>query len=351
MSSGAPVERGTPIRNPAVALLCANSDDAYAFDISGYRTDRTTPASLLINNQTPLLFGYMTRISLTEVNMAWATPNVNARNNTLTIGIKDSAGVDKGIYRVGITESFYTPIELASALEEALEDLDISGEKVAWTVTYVAYASVFQIEIGLPSSGTVYYWKIVPGNGNYTIVDTATDISGTSAYTGPVNDDLTYMMGLTPPSDSSVLYYDKITSGFASMQYTPYVDIVSRILTKNQNVRDGDTTTSNGPSKLARIYLSQPGCNNLFDVDASGNVTGKCNIVGCRPFILNREFNTPKVISWNTTENVDIIDIQVLDRLGFPIYIEPFVINSVPNEELILGNTATFQFTIQATET
>jgi hypothetical protein len=134
------------------------------------------------------------------------------------------------------------------------------------------------------------------------------------------------------------------------MQYTPYVDIVSRILTKNQNVRDGDTTKSNGPSKLARIYLSQPGCNNLYDIDASNNI-GKCNIVGCRPFILNREFNTPKVISWNTTENVDIIDIQVLDRLGFPVYIEPFVINSVSNGELILGNTASFQFTIQATET
>jgi hypothetical protein len=351
MSSGAPTEHGTPIRNPAVALLCANSDDAYRFNSAGYRTDRNTPATLLINKQAPLLFGYMTRVALTEVNLAWATPNVNARNNTLTIGIKDITGADKGIYRVSIAESFYTPIELASALESALENLSISGENVGWTVTYIPYSSVFQIDIGLPPSSTVYYWKIVPPNASYTIVATATENGPGGVYTGLVNDDLTYMMGLTPPADSEVLYYDAITSGFASMQYTPYIDIVSSILTKNQNVRDGDTSKGNVPSKLARIYLSQPGCNNLFDVDASGNVTGKCNIVGCRPFILNREFNTPKVISWNTTENVDIIDIQVLDRLGFPIYVEPFVINSVPNEDLILGNTASFQFTLQATET
>jgi hypothetical protein len=77
---------------------------------------------------------------------------------------------------------------------------------------------------------------------------------------------------------------------------------------------------------------------------------GNCNIVGVRPFFLHKEFNTPKVISWNTTENVDIIDLQVLDRLGFPIYVEQF--NAQYNENVVtIGNTASFQFTIQATET
>lgn len=351
MSSGAPVEHGTPIRMPSTALLCVDSADAYKFDSDGYRIDTNTPASIQINKQSPLLFGYMTRISLTEINLQWATPNVNERNKTLTIGIETSTGVFKGYYRVALTQSFYTPDELAASLETALENLTISGDSVAWSVTYNSRASFFEINIGAASpSGTTYYFSIAPPGKTYTIVDTATDASPTGdVYTGLVNDDLTYMMGLTPPSDSNILYYDSITGGYASCQYTPYIDIVSNILTKNQNVRDNDTTLRNGQAKLARVYLSQPGCNNQFDIDDAGVAT-KCNIVGVRPCVIHREFVTPKVIQWNTTENVDIIDLQILDRLGFPIYIENFVIGSAPGAELILGNTATFQFTIQATE-
>jgi hypothetical protein len=350
MSSGAPVEHGTPIRMPSTALLCVDSDDAYKFDEDGFRNDANTPASIQINKQSPLLFGYMTRIALTEINLQWATPNVNERNNTLTIAIEDASGF-VGYYRIGITQAFYTPDELAVDIETALENLTISGDSVAWTVLYDKRGSFFSIEIGASSpSGRTYYFKIVPPGETYPISDTATDASPTGAvYTGLVNDDLTYMMGLTPPFESSVYYYDKVIGGYASCQYTPYIDIVSNILTKNQNVRDNDTSLRNGAAKLARVYLSQPGCNNNYDIDEDGVAT-KCNIVGVRPFTIHREFETPKTIQWNTTENVDIIDLQVIDRLGFPIFIEPFVISAIPEENLIQGNTASFQFTLQATE-
>jgi hypothetical protein len=352
MSSGAPVEHGTPIRMPSTALLCVDSADAYKFDTSGYRIDNNTPASIQINKQTPLLFGYMTRISLTEINLQWATPNVNENNNTLTIGVEDTSGsVFIGYYRIGLDQAFYTPNQLASSIEAALENLTISGDAVSWTVTHDKQAGYFTIEIGAATpSGKVYAFNIVPPGKNYTILDTASATTPSAAvYTGPVEDDLTYMLGLTPPFESSIYFYDKIIGGFASCQYTPYIDIVSNILTKNQNVRDNDTTLRNGQAKLARVYLSEPGCINQYDIDEDGAAT-KCNIVGVRPFTLHREFQTPKVIQWNTTENVDIIDLQVIDRLGFPIYIEKFVISAVPGDDLILGNTASFQFTVQATE-
>ncbi len=351
MSSGAPAEHGTSIRYPSVALLCVDSENAYQYEpLDGFRSDRNTPASILINKQTPLLFGYMTRISLTEVNMAWATPNVNERNNTLTLVLYNiTTDTPVGFVRIAIVESFHTPQELASALQSALRNLDVGGGPMnGWTVGYDTRESRFHISDAADATN-IYHFNIWPGNATYDFEDTASDVPGIVVPIGRVEDDLTYMMGFTPNDKAKLGYYTDIYSGFASCQYTPYVDIVSSILTKNQNVRDGDTTKGNIPSKLARIYLSKDGCNNVFDVDDAGADT-ICNIVGVRPFFLHKEFNTPKVISWNTTENVDIIDLQVLDRLGFPIYIEQLNTDQTIEDTLFITNTATFQFTLQATE-
>lgn len=352
MSSGAPVEHGMPIRQPAVALLCVDSADAYKYDVNSLRIDRSTPASILINKQAPLLFGYMTRISLTEVNMAWATPNVNLRNNTMTLFLYNVTTDDPvGFVRIAIQEYFHTPQELATAVQTALRNLDVgNGPMTGWDVTYDTRASRFDISGATDGTNTYHFQIWGPGNDLGPFVDTASDTGSIVVPTGPVQDDLTYMMGFTPAIEQLNNYYSLIYGGFASCQYTPYVDIVSSILTKNQNVRDGDTTKASVPSKLARIYLSKDGCHNTFDIDDAGN-DGNCNIVGVRPFFLHKEFNTPKVISWNTTENVDIIDLQVLDRQGFPIYIEQFNAQEIAADTLAISNTATFQFTIQATET
>ena len=68
--------------------------------------------------------------------------------------------------------------------------------------------------------------------------------------------------------------------------------------------------------------------------------------------MLRREFQTPKVIAWNTTENVDNIDLRLVDYQGNLLPIEPTSV-IVPDGLLniqVINNTADFQFTIMATE-
>jgi hypothetical protein len=292
----------------------------------------------------------MTRISLTEINMAWATPNVNQRNNTLTIRIADVSGIAapgniKGTYRIALPELFRTPKNIASQVQNALSYLTISGYTNAFVVAHFEQRATFTIGI---SGNIPLFASILPPNKLYDIDATATSLGDTDVFTGLVEDDLTYMMGLSPSAEVQNYFTKLIVSGYASCQYTPYVDIVSSILTKNQNVRDNDSGLRNGQAKLARVYLSHPGAVNQFDIDDDG-VVGNCNIVGVRPFTIHKEFETPKVISWNTTENVDIVDLQVVDRLGYPIYVESRVVTK-SGSQVVLGNTASFQFTIQATE-
>lgn len=349
MSTGAQHETGTPIRMPSVALLCIDSADATRYNALGYADNDSSPASININKQTPLLFGYMTRIALTEINLAWDTPNVNARNNTLTIRVADVSGIAapaniKGTYRIAIAEGFRTPKNIASQVQNALNYLTISGISGNFFVQHFEAAAEFDIVVDTPN----LFISILPPNMLYDIDATATNTGVTNVFTGLVQDDLTYMMGLTPPAETTNYFSSTILSAYASCQYTPYIDIVSSVLTKNQNVRDNDSNLRNGTAKLARVYLSHPGAINQFDIDEDG-VIGNCNIVGVRPFTIHREFQTPKVISWNTTENVDIVDLQVVDRLGYPIYIEKRVISKT-GDAVVLGNTASFQFTIQATE-
>lgn len=340
MSSGRPSEQATTIRYPPVALLCVDSADGERFDRDGYRVDSNQPNRIYINNQQPLSFGYMTRVSLTEFNIQWNTPNVNARNNTFTVAILNGVNSQSGTFTVTVDENFYTPSELCSALQTKLNNN--TGIR---TLLNVTTGSPFTVS--------------VDNRLRVTIAET-TPVAGFDSFSfsivppKPYNQDLTDMLGLTPfgPPD----FLTSITGGYASFQYTPYIDITSNLLTKNQNIQDGDSAKTTTGQKLARIYLSNEDIVNRYEkliptYNTSGVINGATydtNIVGCRSFVFKREFKTPKVIQWNNTENIDAIDIEVLDYKGQPLYISPQELQY--GLSLNQGNTADVQFTIQVTE-
>jgi hypothetical protein len=186
---------------------------------------------------------------------------------------------------------------------------------------------------------------------NTTVV---VDGAGVSHSTGlsTLNDDLTNMLGLTPTKGGAAPYYNNIYGGYASAQYTPYIDIESNLMTKNQNVADGTTQPRVGSSKLARVYLApnEPTARLITITYGAGGVYDSAtdNAFGTSSFVLHREFATPKIISWNTTENIDVVDLQVRDYRGNLVPVEPNITAS--GDQRSIGNTADFQFTIMATE-
>jgi len=336
MSSGAPQEQGTPIRYPSVALLCVDTEDTVKFNAAGYRIDDNRPSSIYINNQSPLLFGYMTRIALTEMDVVWDIPNVNSRNNTITI--KSFAYTDATppvvtsnttVYSLPL--GFYTHQELATELQTLLNGNSfnvING--LTFTVT-VGSKGTFTI------NQTAQYAPSLRFKGAFQFLKGSTDY------------DLLDPMGITPINSN----FTQFTSGLAPMCYTPYVDVVSNFLTKNQNVTDGTSQKIYTSSKLARIYFSNEEIKDVTPVATSNSDT---NFIGTSPFMFRREFKFPKQIMWNTTENVDIIDIQVLDYKGNPVIIEPVTVedtnqNTELNETIAYQEGTVFRFTVQATET
>jgi hypothetical protein len=357
MSTGAPIEKGTPIRYPSTALLCVNSADSDVYNATGFRVSSTAPARIFINNMRPMVVGYMTRVALTEVNIQWDTPNVNESNNTLTLELFNASGVSQGFARIQVSSGFYTAPLLGFAVASALNaNAAITAVLGASTFsvlfgglpcgTNLAFAGTTKNAVGsyfvITSSSTTGFFRLVPG-------------TKSNGSLPALVDDLTNMMGLTPTIASGALnYYTTITGGFASMQYSPYIDVVSDLLTKNQNVTDGvSSKVSRGGGILARIYFSPleytPRDVTITYAPTSGNFGSSTdNAVGSSPFTCLRQFAVPKQIQWNTTENIDLLDIQIQDYLGNPVVYQP--IAQQVGDEMVFAGTADIQMTFQVTE-
>jgi hypothetical protein len=356
MSSGAPIEIGTTIKYPSAALLCVDSNDQQSFDRNGFRIDNTIPGRIYINNQRPLMFGYMTRLALTEMNIVWDTPNVSSTNNTLTFAIYTATDAATPVVtlqdyiRIEVTPNFYTQDELAAELITLLNaDPVVTANGLTFGVVYDEQEKNFTIRqiatyVAAPNRIKGYF-KLI----SCTAPSTLTGLSS-------LTDDLTFCMGFQCVNSTvGTGYYSRLVGAYAPMVQTPYVDVVSNLLTKNQNVSDGTTSKIYTTSKLARIYFTNEAITNEHpDFEIGTDLAGVNNTIGVRPFRFRREFKIPKQIQWNATENVDAIDIQVLDYKGNPISIEEQITTSsasTTNEiSLFERNNTSFQFTIQVTE-
>lgn len=351
--------RGVTTRPPAVALAVIDSSDAEQYDKdTGFRISSSNPARVYINNQEAILFGYMTRIALTEIAIQYTTPNVNRYNNTITIGcFTPVTGTFVQAIRLTISVGFYSGPLLGKVLADQL------NANAALTAFFGP--DTFAVGIGGLVCGTgpiaVAGLTLKAANSRF-LIETSSDVgrfsilpsNGSLGGLSKLPDDITNMMGITPTLTTSTSY-TRLQGGFASMQYTPYLDITSTQLTRNQVIRDGSSKRGGiGSSLLARVYLE----NEFFQARAititynsDSEFDGATdNAIGTTEGTLRREFATPKQIQWNSNENVDFIDIQVLDAKGRPLFYSPGV-TDIPSLNLVqIDNTGDIYLTVSATE-
>ena len=128
-----------------------------------------------------------------------------------------------------------------------------------------------------------------------------------------------------------------LNGNYANCLYTTYIDIVSDIICKHQDVRDTSTNYATGNNILARVYISP-------DVYMSLNDDGS-NIIGSRPFVLHYNLPVPKNIQWSPYEFLPSANIQLRDDKGQILYV-PDALPSTNN----CGNSAFVQLTFQISE-
>lgn len=326
---------GMPLRQPATAILTVDTADRNKYDGNGYVIQPSAINNLYINTQQTLVQGYFTRIALTELNIPWNIPNVNERNSTLTLLLDNGDGETKE-FTVDLAEGFYNGEELAAALNTAF---------AAEIATDPAYAAVNEINFEYTQEGC-------------TFAITQNAAENTPFVIVPNNlgakDDLCNMMGfgaIPNTFPSAPAWY----GGYASLQYTPYIDIISQQFTKKQNVNDASTSVSTGRNLLHRLYLTPDGYTQVPTVFKQDVATDEFEMPGTKPFIIHKEFTVPKQIYWDTKEFISVLDLSLRDYKGNILYEVPTKTVSGGGGNVIfnqLGTTNTnWQMTFQITET
>lgn len=255
-----------------------------------------SPYEINIQKSQQLFSGAVQRIALTEVNMPWNIPNVNWRNNILYLE-KDDGTTAEWTPGAG----YFTASELATAFETWLTtsvDGGIFGVDT-WTVVFNEKGSYFLVN---PNNADLL-WRVNPKIGQAKGKTPFTD--GTLVSRSST---LAEMMGFNFVNSDFINVLD---GSYASMLYTTYVDIVSSVLCKNQDVRDTSTSYFTGNNILARIYISP----STFYPITDGTTT-----IGTRPFMLHYVFPVPKEIQWNPEEFLASCNIRIQDDKGDLLY-------------------------------
>jgi len=267
-----------------------------------------------------LFSGAVQRIALTEINMPWNIPNVNDYNNILFLEKEDGT-----TYDLNLINGFYTPTELADKIATDLVDNAVFGI-TSWTCTWDADTNIFDLNGNDFTTGNK--WRVNPKIGQSKGSSNGFQRSSTVAE----------MMGF---NSTGTQYYFHLIGSYPTMLYTTYVDVVSSILCKHQDVRDTSSSYFTGNNILARIYISPDRYYSITDT----------NIIGTRPFQLHYEFPVPKEVQWEPTEFLPSCNIRLQDDKGNLLYNVGITPDNTFGNVMFCGNTAFVQMSMLISET
>ena len=321
------------------ALFTVDTRDGLAVS-NGFiiATAQNNPYEINIQKKQQLFSGAVQRIALTEINMPWNIPNVNWYNNALFLECDTPSGQDP--INIIYSAQYFLPGELATMVQNSLNGVSAPGDYKyyntnlgigttsaeispapvfgvsTWTVVWNARRNIFVINPNTANPGDLL-WRVNPKIGEYK---GRTLFPADNIYVAR-NSTMAEMMGM---NNMATGFTNILRGAYASMLYTTYVDIVSSILCKNQEVRDTSTSYFTGNNIIARVYISNQ---NMESIDSTGS-----NILGTRPFMLNFKFNIPKEIQWNPEEFLSSCNIRLQDDKGSLLYSQSVVPNIITSD-------------------
>lgn len=282
------------VRPSSTALLTIDSEDRF----SNYIQERTALGNLTGNayNQSPYDFeivkkesimnGYFTRLGLTEICFPWTIPNINPKTQQIVVNWSVSGGASGSNVITFAQPDFLKPSEIAAELQSNVRaaNTNLSSAVVGYGNGILTNIPQFYYASGVTGANAVFMsFSPMPYNSAlYPYPDTTKQLFDLLGFTS-VN-------SVVPPVTTSGIGKPTLC------QATRYVDIICSQLTYNQPLKD-TTTQQIARDSLCRVYLG--------DANGFGNNTlkpGDSNFCppGCEPAVIYRQFQTPKMINWNS---------------------------------------------------
>ena len=253
-----------------------------------------------------LIYGYITKIVVAQVQIQYNVPTIN-------YGLNDRFYIADHATRtwefVFIPFGFYYADELAAMLETQIQGL--GGIWVNMQVSFLPREGFVFEDTTSPSPLDFYfpsYEELETGFFPNVFPKSQAEVTAVLK---------TYrLMGLTNLNayiQASPKFIQKSLE-YPNFLYTPYVDIYSDVLTNYQKIKDTNTSIKSPKGLVARIYLSGVGSINTGGAVAD---TGRSvGLLGTQPFVMTSDLNFPKVIAWTPDVTVTSIDFQLRDCYG-----------------------------------
>lgn len=308
----------TQVQRPAsTSLLVIDSEDRFpdynAKRNAVYTDYNGSPYNFQITKNESMMSGFMTRIGVTEVVFPWVIPNINQYTNKIIFKYAIGSGAVTST-TITLNVGFYTPSQLATALQAAVRAIDAS--LVNFVMTYGLTKNPNFDYAGHPgTAGVLVGWDPLPPNTTAYPYDLNTkqlfDLLGFTSAGGLSNSttqDAENATNVAVINGNPFLY-----GGDTFCQSIRYIDIVCSQLTYNQGLKD---TMSQKISRdtLCRLYIAQDGAS---DALASGPQDATFAPVGTFPITIHRQFSTPKMIQWTPNQPVPGgLQFEVYDDTG-----------------------------------
>jgi len=278
-----------------------------------------------------LVQGGFTRIQLTEINFPYAIPNVNPYTDTMWIRCNNPTGGAIIDQKVTLPTGFYQGRTLAITIKGLLNTyapistnigVDWDCQYLPCAETYTSQNGGFIITAFITAGPTPFPFALYPDN-------------PASVGVKPIPaKSLLNVLGFNPLSNWDYLITPRPnkTSLYSQLTYTTYIDVVSNKLTYYQNVNDSSSKTNSIGNIICRIYIanetSDAGTIGWYynsDPAAPFNPVNYAGTLppGSAPFLIHRQFISPKSFKWSKNTAIDWVDIRLYDDAGQPLYFSP----------------------------
>ena len=296
-----------------LTTLSAGGNQTAAKLLGPLYSDAFLPATnnCIIQTKRNLIYGYMSRIALTQMNLSYRVPTVTATSTNFIgnnlIGVTINGSPPRPVV---IAPGFYTSQGLAAAFQAALRLADpllVSATVIAPTSQTVGYATVIQTGFIVNSgSGSVFI--------SFARIDTNATNLATSvrAYR---------LLGInTGGTWGNQVAAQVITLGTPNLLPTDYVDVVSQTLTNYKDTKDANSSVQSPGSVIGRIWLTE---DSSINGQTATNGYPDPNLLGAAPMNFCKTWYNPNWTQWSPNQAINSVDVTLLDMWGQPLYWTP----------------------------
>lgn len=290
--------------------------------IYGSSTTSSTDKCILQTKRN-LIYGYMSRIALTQFNLNYNVPTIVTGYNDI-FAFSTSFGAT--VFTATMPQGYYTPVTLARAIQLAM--IAASGSTfLSLTVTApttqnqaINAATVVQpgFIVRTNSATTLYFTFSGTGVANTTAESKFYRLIGMNRLgfgltPEVVTNPITSPAGTIPNAPQTI-----ITLGVPNFLPTDYVDIVSQALTNYKDTKDGNTCIQ-ASSPIGRVWLSE----SMINGQANGNGIADNYLLGAFPVSFCKSWYNPNWSQWSPNQSINTVDITLLDMWGDPLFWTP----------------------------